>query len=250
MPFQTGRDGQRASGPGSFRSNRRQTGSGRQLSRKPLPAACEWAIPRRTYSSSNLDLSPVRTAGNSTSRACRLLSVCEDRESQIGVSQLCPRRVRPRCIADRPLQRREKIFSASRALYKDQPTWVVRLRRRSAGPARGDSRTMQPERAISGGRPRLLVFQAWAAARGVPPAKATQCLARTESAINQLVQMTSEATRQFPEFKGTPTFIIERPAVPDPGRFGGVDDWRPGSKRRLAGKGRVRGRGRGCGSGG
>ena len=50
-------------------------------------------------------------------------------------------------------------------------------------------------------------FQDWAAARGVPPAKTTQCLTN-EKTINQLVQMTSDATTQYPDFQGTPTFII------------------------------------------
>ena len=38
-------------------------------------------------------------------------------------------------------------------------------------------------------------------------AKSTQCLS-DENAVNQLVQMTSEATNEFPNFPGTPTFVI------------------------------------------
>jgi protein-disulfide isomerase len=50
-------------------------------------------------------------------------------------------------------------------------------------------------------------FQDWAAMRGVPVAKSSQCLSN-ENSVNQLVQMTSDATTQFPEFQGTPTFVI------------------------------------------
>jgi protein-disulfide isomerase len=50
-------------------------------------------------------------------------------------------------------------------------------------------------------------FPEWAAARGLPAAKTNQCLAN-EASINQLVQMTSDATNQFPDFPGTPTFIL------------------------------------------
>ena len=46
-----------------------------------------------------------------------------------------------------------------------------------------------------------------AAARGLPAARSNQCLAN-ETTINQLVQMTSDATTQYPDFPGTPTFIL------------------------------------------
>ena len=43
--------------------------------------------------------------------------------------------------------------------------------------------------------------------RGVPQAKTEQCLS-DQTAIDKLVQMNSDATTQYPEFPGTPTFII------------------------------------------
>jgi hypothetical protein len=50
-------------------------------------------------------------------------------------------------------------------------------------------------------------FQDWAAARGVPVAKSNQCLG-DENAVNNLVQMTSDVTSQYPDFQGTPSFVL------------------------------------------
>ena len=41
----------------------------------------------------------------------------------------------------------------------------------------------------------------------MPVAKSSQCLA-DEKTINQLVQMTSDASTQYPDFPGTPTFVL------------------------------------------
>ena len=46
-----------------------------------------------------------------------------------------------------------------------------------------------------------------AAARGVAASKTNQCLSN-EQAVKQLVQMTADAKAQFPDFPGTPTFVI------------------------------------------
>ena len=54
---------------------------------------------------------------------------------------------------------------------------------------------------------KLAGLQEWAAERGLPVAKSSQCLT-DQNAVNQLVQMTSDATTQYPDFPGTPTFVI------------------------------------------
>jgi protein-disulfide isomerase len=43
--------------------------------------------------------------------------------------------------------------------------------------------------------------------RGVPEAKSRQCLSN-KAEVDRLVQMTQDATDQYPDFPGTPTFII------------------------------------------
>ena len=43
--------------------------------------------------------------------------------------------------------------------------------------------------------------------RGVPSAKSNACLTN-EAEVNRLGQMNSDATSQYPDFAGTPTFIV------------------------------------------
>ncbi len=71
------------------------------------------------------------------------------------------------------------FFPLTRAMFKDQPTWIAKL----AG------------------------FQQWAAQRGLPSAKSTACLS-DETEINRLVQMTSDANSEHPQFPGTPAFVL------------------------------------------
>ena len=97
------------------------------------------------------------------------------------------------------------FFPLTRAMFKDQPNWLARLQ------------TIPPEQqqAVSNLGPdrqflevaKLAGFQQWAAMRGVPTAKSMTCLTN-EAEINRLVQMTSDATTQYPDFKGTPSFVV------------------------------------------
>ena len=54
---------------------------------------------------------------------------------------------------------------------------------------------------------KLSELQAWAAQRGVPSAQ-EQRLPANQNEINQLVQMNGDATTQYPEFPGTPSFVL------------------------------------------
>jgi protein-disulfide isomerase len=53
----------------------------------------------------------------------------------------------------------------------------------------------------------VLGLQDWAAARGVPQAKSNQCLS-DQKMIDNEVQLTSDVSNQYPDFSGTPAFII------------------------------------------
>jgi len=99
----------------------------------------------------------------------------------------------------------KSFFPMTKALYEDQPNWVEKV---SATPP-DQLQQLQglPPAQQFPALAKLAGFQEWAAMRGVPQAKSSQCLA-DENAVNQLVQMTSDATTQFPEFDGTPEFII------------------------------------------
>jgi protein-disulfide isomerase len=129
------------------------------------------------------------------------------------------------------------FFPLSRALYKDQLAWVGKIQAtpkeqlqtlESLGPnqialqaakfaglqdwaAMRGLATAKSTQCLSNQQfvelAKVAGFQDWAAARGVPAAKTNQCLAN-ENTVNQLVQMTSDATSQYPDFPGTPTFIL------------------------------------------
>ena len=50
--------------------------------------------------------------------------------------------------------------------------------------------------------------------RGVPTAKSTACLT-DQNQVNKLVQMNSDTTNQYPDFQGTPGFIINGKLLKD-----------------------------------
>jgi len=97
------------------------------------------------------------------------------------------------------------FFPLTRAFFEAQPTWVGKIQ---AAPADQLEQLQNlPSQQIPAGAARLAGFQEFAAMRGVPAAKSAQCLS-DQAAIDRLVQMNSDATTQYPNFPGTPTFII------------------------------------------
>ena len=97
------------------------------------------------------------------------------------------------------------FFPLSRALYHDQESWIGKI---SAAPQdrlnqiQNDPSPQQFVELAS-----LAGLQDWAAARGVPQAKTQQCLT-DQKKIDQLVQISADVTNQYPDFQGTPSFII------------------------------------------
>jgi len=104
------------------------------------------------------------------------------------------------------------FFPLVRALYHDQPVWFGK----AAATPKDELRKLAglPPQQQFVGMARLSGLDAWAAAHGLPPAKSKQCLADIRS-VDQLVQMTSDATEQHPDFAGTPTFLINSGLVKD-----------------------------------
>ena len=99
----------------------------------------------------------------------------------------------------------KSFFPLTRAMYKDQPNWVAKLQ--TVPPAKAQTISTLPPNRQFVEIAKLAGFQQWAAMRGVPSAKSTACLTN-EAEVNKLVQMNSDATSQFPDFQGTPTFIV------------------------------------------
>ncbi len=99
----------------------------------------------------------------------------------------------------------KSFFPLTRAMFKDQADWTARLQ--TASPAQQQALSNLPVNRQFVEIAKLAGFQQWAAMRGVPSAKANACLSN-EAEVNRLVQMNSDTTSQFPDFPGTPTFVI------------------------------------------
>jgi len=97
------------------------------------------------------------------------------------------------------------FFPLVRALYKDQPVWFGKARDTPKEQLQHLA-DLPPQQQFVG-MAKFAGLDAWAKARGVPAAKSSQCLTNLKS-VDQLVQMTSDATEQHPDFPGTPTFLI------------------------------------------
>ena len=97
------------------------------------------------------------------------------------------------------------FFPLARALYKDQPNWIAKIQKTPQDKLEAMQNLPPSQQFVQ--LAKVAGFQQWAAARGLPVARSTQCLANSNS-INQLVQMTGDATSQYPDFVGTPSFIL------------------------------------------
>jgi protein-disulfide isomerase len=97
------------------------------------------------------------------------------------------------------------FFPLARALYKDQSVWVGKIQ--AAPQAQLEAMQNLPPSQQFVQEAQLAGLQQWAALRGVPEAKSNQCLTDSGS-VDRLVQMASDATTQYPDFPGTPTFIL------------------------------------------
>ena len=99
----------------------------------------------------------------------------------------------------------EGFFPLSRAFYDDQPNWVGKV---VAIPApQQQSLQSLPENQIELEAAKGAGLLDWAAARGVPQAKSTQCLTDTKK-IDEIVNQSGAITQQWPDFQGTPNFVI------------------------------------------
>jgi protein-disulfide isomerase len=123
----------------------------------------------------------------------------------------------------------KSFFPLMRAMYKDQPVWVGNIQQ--APQQQLEALQNLPPNQQFVAMAKVAKLQDWAAARGVPQAKSNQCLAN-ENSVNQLVQMTSDTTTQFPEFQGTPGFVINGSMIKDTATW---DKLEPALKNALGG---------------
>ena len=96
------------------------------------------------------------------------------------------------------------FFGLTRNLFADQRDWVGKLQ--AADPATLQSLQNMPPAQQFNTIADLSGLKQYASMRGVPRAKADQCLGN-EAEINQLVQMNSDAATTY-NIPGTPSFLI------------------------------------------
>ena len=97
------------------------------------------------------------------------------------------------------------FFPLMRALYKDQAVWIGKIQ--AAPPEQLQQMQTLPPAQQFLEFAKLAGLQEWAAPRGVPHAKSDQCL-KDQAKADALVQQTSDIQAQYPDFKGTPSFIL------------------------------------------
>jgi protein-disulfide isomerase len=103
------------------------------------------------------------------------------------------------------------FFPLVQAMYKDQAALMAKI---EAAPQDKVAQIQNlPTNQIFVAMANLLGLQDWAAARGVPQAKSKQCLS-DQKMIDHEVELTSDVNIQYPEFTGTPAFIVNGKMLP------------------------------------
>jgi protein-disulfide isomerase len=114
----------------------------------------------------------------------------------------------------------KSFFSLTRALFQDQSKWVAKAETTPAD--RLEVMKDLPTNRLFFEAAKLAGLPQWAAARGVPAAKSGQCLTN-EKEIGRLVAMNKAATDQYPNFPGTPTFILNGKMLEQAGTWGALE---------------------------
>ena len=97
------------------------------------------------------------------------------------------------------------FFPLAKAFYNDQAKFMSKI---EATPQDKVEQIQNlPTQQVFVAMASLVGMQDWAAARGVPIARSNQCLS-DQKMIDHEVQVTSDVTNAYPDFKGTPSFII------------------------------------------
>ena len=101
------------------------------------------------------------------------------------------------------------FFGMTRTLFHDQKNWIGKAQ--AADPAQMQALQTAPPAQQFSTLADIAGLKTFAAQRGVPRAKAEQCLAN-EAEINALVQMNSDAVSTY-SIPGTPAFLINNSLV-------------------------------------
>ena len=97
------------------------------------------------------------------------------------------------------------FFPLTRAVFDKQADWEARVRNTPEDQLKAIQNLPMNRQFLA--LARLAGLQQLASAKGLPASKSTKCLT-DEAAVNRLAEMDNQATTQFPDFAGTPTFLI------------------------------------------
>jgi protein-disulfide isomerase len=105
----------------------------------------------------------------------------------------------------------KSFFPLVQAIYKDQPVWMAKVE--AAPQDKVEQIQNLPTNQVFVAMASLVGLQDWAAVHGVPQAKSNQCLS-DQKMIDHEVQVASDVNNQYPDFKGTPSFVINGKLLP------------------------------------
>lgn len=97
------------------------------------------------------------------------------------------------------------FFPLTRAVFKEQANWVARIQAAPDGELESIQKLPLNREFLA--LARLAGLQQLASAHGLAASRSTRCLT-DENAAKRLAEMDDQATTQFPDFAGTPTFLI------------------------------------------
>lgn len=99
----------------------------------------------------------------------------------------------------------KQFFPLTRQLFAGQSEFMGKLQATPAAQQQALS-SLPPQQQFAE-IAKIAGLQQWAAQRGLPSAKSSACLA-DEAEVNRLVQMNSDTTSKYPDFRGTPSFVL------------------------------------------
>lgn len=97
------------------------------------------------------------------------------------------------------------FFPLTRAIFKEQKNWEAKIQAVPEDQLKA-TQDLPPGQEFAA-LAKVAGFPQLAAASGVPVAKTSQCLSNADT-VNQLIQIGSDANAKYPDFPGTPTFLI------------------------------------------
>src|ERR1043165_6419213 len=110
----------------------------------------------------------------------------------------------------------KSFFPLTKALYRDQPTLAAKV---EATPQNKLEELQNlPTNQIFVTYANILGLQDWALARGLHVTKSNQCLSDPKM-IDREVQLTTDVNSQYPEFSGTPAFVLNGKMLKDVGSW-------------------------------